>query len=483
MKIGTLIVAFVIWSVQYCTAQNCSCTDNYAWLKEVIKENDAGFQYAIDQRGAEAYKRHCDSFAVKIRTISDKEKCAEALMNWLGFFRKGHLWIELNNENSSVNQNTIDSVKVKERFSKWESFPYDENEFQSYLSEVNEVGLEGVWISAPYTIGIKRVKDEYIGFIIEADEIYWSKNQIKFKIKEQKGQLSATYYMKDHSARELSKVELLGSNYLRMDFIVLKRKVAIVPAEEQIDRHFKFMTTEVPIFEKLSNKTAILRIPSFSYSEKKLIDSIIDAHWQTITRTENLLIDLRNNSGGSDKAYEKLLPIIYSNPIKTIGMEFYSTTLNNKRMLHFMNDPEWSVDDRIWAKQAFEKLNDHIGEFVNLDSTISSIETFDSIYSYPQKVGILINENCASSTEQFLLAAKQSKKVKLFGNNTFGSLDISNMNIIDSPCEDLKLGYALSKSLRIPDMSIDGQGIQPDYYINNSISKYDWIEYVNSILN
>ncbi|MFM7978480.1 MAG: S41 family peptidase, partial [Candidatus Fonsibacter sp.] len=107
----------------------------------------------------------------------------------------------------------------------------------------------------------------------------------------------------------------------------------------------------------MNDNTAILRIPSFSHSEKKLIDSVIDANRNIILSTENLIIDLRYNGGGSDESFEKLLPIIYTNPIRTVGVELLSTPLNNQRMVDFMSDPDFSEEDKKWAKDALEKLN------------------------------------------------------------------------------------------------------------------------------
>ncbi len=482
MKKGILI-GLTIFLTYLTNAQDCSCADNFAWLKETFEKNDAGFQYVIEQKGEQEYKKHCEIYADKVKTITDKQECAETLLNWLRFFRKGHLWIGLNNDNDPAEQGSIDTVKIREQFSTWATYPYNEKEFNSYIAKITEPGLEGIWTSPPYTIGIKKVKDEYIGFIIKADGVYWSKSQIKFKIREKGDKLTATYYMKDHSAKEFSNVELLGKNYLQMDFVILKRIKPTFPADKHIDMYFKFMTAKFPLFEKLSNNTVVLRIPSFAHSEKKLIDSIIEVNWNTITSTENLIIDLRYNGGGSDGSFEKILPIIYTNPIRTVGVEFLSTPLNNQRMIDFINDPDWPEEDKRWAKDALKKLNLHIGEFVNLDSTTVTIKTFDTIYPYPKNVGIIINEGCGSTTEQFLLAAKQSKKVKLFGTTTAGVLDISNMYFIDSPCKDLKLGYSLSRSMRIPDMTIDNKGIQPDYYIDKTISKYDWIDFVNKTLN
>ncbi|RMH40315.1 MAG: peptidase S41 [Gammaproteobacteria bacterium] len=482
MKKGILI-GLTILLTHLTNAQDCSCADNFAWLKETIEKNEASFQYMVEQKGEQEYQKHSDTYADKVKTITDKQECAETLLNWLRFFQHGHLWIGLNNDHNSNGQDGVDTVKIREQFSTWETYPYNEEEFNSYVSKITEPGFEGIWNSPSYTIGIRKVKDEYIGFVIEADGVYWSKSQVKFKIRRENNKFTATYYMQDHSPKEFSDVELLGNNYLQMGFVTLKRVKPIFPADKHVDMYFRFMTTQVPLFEKLSDNTAILRIPSFSLSEKKFIDSIIDANWQTITSTENLIIDLRNNGGGSDLSYEKILPIIYTNPIRTVGVELLSTPLNNQALIEFMNDPDLSEEDKNWVNDALEKLNQHIGEFVNLDSTIVTIKTFDTIYPYPKNVGIIIDKGSASATEQFLLAAKQSKKVKLFGTTTAGVLDFSNMYFVDSPCKDLKLGYSISRSMRIPDMTIDGKGIQPDYYIDKTISKYDWIDFVNRILN
>ena len=153
-------------------------------------------------------------------------------------------------------------------------------------------------------------------------------------------------------------------------------------------------------------------------------------------------------------------------------------------MLDFINNPDYGFSDeeKEWAQNAYDKLVERPGEFVNLDEEPVSIETMDTVYTYPKNIGILINENNGSTTEQFLLAAKQSKKVKLFGTTTAGVLDISNMMFLPSPCEEFGLAYSLSRSMRIPDMTIDDKGIQPDYYLDKEIPAYKWIDFVETTL-
>ncbi len=463
-------------------SQNCSCADNFAWLKETFEKNDAGFQYVINNKGEADYKKHTDIYIEKVKTITDKELCAESLLEWLRYFRKGHLWLKSISKKESTQKGKVDNDKIRKQFKDWEKYAYNEKEFNAYISQLKAPSLEGIWSSPPYKIGIRKINNEYIGFVIEADGIYWSKTQVKFKIKNDDGKLSATYFMQNHSASEIKRVNLIGNNYLSMEFVFLKRLSPIFPTDISIERYLKYQSTNIPIFEKLSDKTVVLRIPSFDGSAKKQIDSIIAANLPTITKTENLIIDLQNNGGGNDASYEKLIPLIYTNPIRVVGVELLSTPLNNKRMEAIVNDSDASADDKKWAKNAIEKLNKNLGKFVNLDTSIVNFENSDTMYTYPKKVGIIINGGCGSTTEQFILAAKQSKKVKLFGTTTFGSLDISNMFSVKSPCNDLELGYCLSKSFRIPDFTIDGKGLQPDYYLDNEIPKYNWVDFISNIL-
>ena len=110
------------------------------------------------------------------------------------------------------------------------------------------------------------------------------------------------------------------------------------------------------------------------------------------------------------------------------------------------------------------------------------IQMLHTILPNPKNVAIIINQNNGSTAEQFLLAAKQSKKVKLYGVTTMGVLDISNMYFVNSPNNEFKLGYCLSKSNRIPDMAIDGKGIMPDYFIDKTIPDAQWLDFVQEIV-
>lgn len=60
---------------------------------------------------------------------------------------------------------------------------------------------------------------------------------------------------------------------------------------------------------------------------------------------------------------------------------------------------------------------------------------------------------------------------------------MSNVNVVKSPSSNIVLIYATSRSFRIPEMPVDGIGIQPDYYLDKSMPIFKWVEFVNQILN
>lgn len=473
-----VLVMTVLLSCSQVFAQSCTCESNFEWVKKTFEENDAGFESVLAKKGIQAYGEHNERILTKIRNAKNVTECTPVLYEWLEFFRSGHISIQLSEE---VQKKETENKPLQD-FSKWETFTIDLPTFQKDVKN-KEIGIEGIWYTEPYKIGIKKKGTGYIGFIIESGADTWKKNQVKLRITENLSK--SVFYMRDHSAVESEEIKFIGKNYLQLGNMLLKRVYPEVPKEESIDKYYAMLKAGKPYLEKLNDKTLMLRIPSFRQENKVAIDSVIAANKELLLTKENLIIDIRNGTGGSDSSFNEILPLIYSNPIRTVLTQFRSTKLNNQRMLDFINNPEYGFDEdeKKWAKKAYEKLEQNLGKYIGLNQYDVNMTTFDTVYPYPKNVGIIINKGNGSTDEQFLLAAKQSKKVKLFGTTTFGVLDISNMYYVASPCNDFKMGYALSKSKRIPGFAIDEIGIQPDFFMDAEIPEYEWVNYVNDILN
>jgi len=460
------------------TGQTCTCESNFEWVKKTFEENDAGFQYIINKKGLAAYNIHNQLMSEKIKLVETSQECTKLLYEWLTFFRSGHIGIERLTSETTTPQNVAQTAQKTE---KWGG---KISQFEKYINTKQSADYEGVWKIGNYKIGIQKEGVNYIGFIIESDVEGWKEpGLVKLRIEQDGDKLKSTYFMRDHSPNECGEPELIGANYLQIGQWTLNRLSPTFPSDLFMDNYFKAIGAEKPYMEELSSTTLYLRIPSFNWSEKLDIDGVIADNKDKILRTENLIIDLRNNGGGSDQSFGELLPFIYTNPVRTISVEFLSTVQNNKVFLEYSTNPDFDEEMRQWAKDVYDKLQEKLGEFVFTFNVPISIDQQDTVYKYPKNVGIIINEGNASTTEQFLLAAKQSKKVKLFGTTTSGALDISNMASIESPCKEFRLWYCLSRSMRIPGMTIDDIGLQPDFYLDKTIPQYKWVEFVNEILN
>jgi len=450
--------------------QDCNCESNFEWLKKTFEENDAGFQYIIDKKGQAAYDVHNQMMLEKIKEAKTPTECAKLLSEWLKFFRSGHIWIQL----MSPTINETGEYKSE----MWEG---DISQFEKYIATKKGADFEGVWETSPYKIGIKKEGANYIGFIIESGVESWKQGMVKLKIKQADDKLESTFYMRDHSIDESDNPKLVGKNYLQIGQWTLKRLSPFFPPDS-LGNYYESMNAEKPYLEELNANTLYFRIPSFAGREKSAIDSVIAVNKDKILKTKNLIIDVRYNGGGNDDSYYELLPFLYTNPIRTIELEYLSTQHNNQRMLDISASTNDEKEKQRF-KEEYDTLQSRLGEFVNLDGETVSIRRYDTIYEYPKYVGIIVSKECGSTTEQFLLDAKQSKKVKVFGTNTFGAIDFSNMYSAESPCKEFMLGYCLTRRLWVPNVTIDNVGLQPDFYLDESIPPYKWVEFVNETLN
>jgi C-terminal processing protease CtpA/Prc len=68
-------------------------------------------------------------------------------------------------------------------------------------------------------------------------------------------------------------------------------------------------------------------------NEKTAIDKLLADNQETILKTENLIIDLRNNGSGSSASFTNLLPLLYTNSVRIVSAEYLSTTQNIQQLL------------------------------------------------------------------------------------------------------------------------------------------------------
>lgn len=490
MKIIKLLGLGLLFFVPGIYGQYCNCKESYQWLVNTISENDAGFQIVVDKKGVEDYKKHEAHYALKTDTISDVKACQVLLLEWLHYFRSGHINISVNSDNSvmSASNKSITNEEIRLLYKNEPQVNITQKELIGLLEQKkNRNPIEGIWQYGNYSVGIledEKVKSKFNAFIIQADSIYWVPKQLKAIFYQAEDQISYTtdFYMLNHSKAN-HKARFLNSekSVLEIGSMYWTRSYPEHTFSRIDEVNLNFSKSHEPFVEQLSDNTVYLRIPSFEIQQKKNIENILEKYNQLISSTSNLIIDIRYGTGGAGASFENLIPLFYTTPIRHVGVEFYSTELNAKAFDNYAKQFEDTARINGCIRIA-NRMRDNVGKFIPLWNLPYAIDSSHIKTPFPQKIGILCNKFNGSTDEQFLLTAKQSWKVKVFGKPTGGMLDISNINTVNSPDGKFSLRYGMSRSKRIPDFCIDEVGIQPDFFIDDAIHEYDWIEYVKTKL-
>ncbi|MFZ4690444.1 MAG: S41 family peptidase [Polymorphobacter sp.] len=223
--------------------------------------------------------------------------------------------------------------------------------------------------------------------------------------------------------------------------------------------------------KRLSPSTLWLRIPDFNDSRAKPLLAALAAHQAELAATPNLVIDLRRNGGGSDYVYAPILPLIYTRPVVTIGIEMRASADNIALRRAIADQIRAEAPEPAAGLDAQNALMAaHPGEFVQPDPLPFSIDRQAKVLVNPRHVAVLI-DGAGSTGEQFLLDARQSRKVTLMGQrNSAGVLDFANVVGMATPSGRFRLQWATSRSLRVPADPVDPDGIAPDVRIPADVS-------------
>ena len=438
--------------------QDCSCEDEFMFVKNYIKNNYAGFADKVNDDTLPEYSELTEQLIVKSKYIIKESYCWVLINEWLDYFKDGHIQVR-----SNFVPGDVDSVRLREIIDGTEIIHLPDSRVEDLRDSDT---IEGIYFNrdSTYKVAVARNENEfrdYVGIIISSKSELWSEGQVKFELKQIDGNTynAIVYYLYHQPYIETFVFDGVSFN-----------EGGWTKAGEQVPVRSNARSPNVSS-EIVSDDIFYIRIGTFEEWNALAIDSVITHHEEFLATAPYWIIDLRGNGGGSDFSYRPITPYLYTGPIEVIGTDVLSTEENIKNWSVLLDNPHIPDDLIQLLREILETMEQHKGEFVSIvgDTTI----TFDEVKTYPERVVVLIDENCASSTENFLLAAMQSEKVTVMGQPTAGVLDYANMRSADFPCHSLRLDYATTRSRRIDmSMGIDNKGIIPDILFDEDI---DWI--------
>jgi hypothetical protein len=331
--------------------------------------------------------------------------------------------------------------------------------------------LEGIWQIGgdSYRVGILPTPGKSGAFsavVLTTTAEAWSTGQVKAELtRKADGGLDILYRAGDHTVHKTAASLFLDGAALNLTdgWGLWVREVPAIPDPGLVERTFP---PETMFMKPLSPDTLWLRIPDFDDRRAKPLKDILDANAAALASTANLVIDLRNNGGGADFVYGPLTPLLYSRPVYSVMVEMRASE-DNIALLKVAADGIRTQAPGV-ARQMdsfIERMAVALGTFVPAGDQILFVKRLDTVMPFPKRVAVLV-DNAASTGEQFLLEARQSRKVTLFGKeNSAGVLDFSNTVDMPTPSGRYRVFWATSRSLRLPGDPVDPDGIAPDIRI------------------
>ncbi len=437
---------------------------DFDFVVEKLRANYAGW----DTKVTDDTRPALDQLTARLRIAAkdaEPQELTAILREWVGFFADGHVGIApaaaaAPGAGSPASPATTPSLAWTEA---------------SVRAELAARGarrdpLEGIWQidGDRYRLGILSSPGKpgaFSAIVLTTTAGGWSPGHVKAELtRKADGGIDILYRAGDHGEHRTGATLLLDGTVLGVtDWGNWVREVPAIPDPGLVERALPPGTL---FLKPLSPQTLWLRIPDFDDSRAKPLKEILDANAAALATAPNLVIDLRNNGGGSDFVFAPLTPLLYSRPIYSIGVEMRASQDNialRKEIAERLRAE--APDVTAYLDRQIERMAAAPGTFVPGGEQIFEVERLDSVLPFPKRVAVIV-DNAASTGEQFLLQARQSRKVTLFGKeNSAGVLDFANVVGMPTPSGRYQVFWATSRSMRLPSDPVDPDGIAPDIRI------------------
>ncbi|MEO1654045.1 MAG: S41 family peptidase, partial [Bacteroidota bacterium] len=399
--------------------------------------------------------------------VKGKVDCFRVLTYYVEFFKDNHSSIHMRSEGvDENNEEEVEKFLASDLFKNRESYAIQESDLKQYPID----DIRGIYrLADAYKIVVipnKTPFRDYIGVILASKSKLWKRGQVKLEIKKiGENRYQAFSYLRNHSLRFSGRYQL-KNGILGASWVKTTKKDA---------RDYSASPNNNFDFKMLNDSTAYLCIPSFSGGYSAKIDSLYQAADAKIRITPYLMIDVRDNGGGSDANVSPLLPYIYTNPIQGDRVELLVTEDNINLWKKWKE--EWEADSINYGKDQVKWIRSEVARMEKAKPNTFILRSKARKYkikdkaSLPKAVAVIQNQYCASSCETLLFWARQSDKTILVGENSGGYVGYGENGGVNTPCYNYRLTCTMTRYKE--QRKYEADGVPPDYQLQYN---RDWLE-------
>jgi hypothetical protein len=438
----------LLLSARVALAQSCDCAENYTSLNQMLKEDYPGWD---DKTNNERFQQFHDSLYQALRNEKDPFLCYRKLNALILFLKDRHLSLGINPSpeiNKSIRQFYSN---IKEEVS-----PVPDDSFSDPIKGLWELKGGGTFYRIRFT-GNKQMG--YSGVIVQSDSLYWFPGQVKVFVNrtQDANQYIGKTFLRDHTAADVA-VRVLAPNILDFGAYGIWQRVG--DSLQDLESKKAIWERQQVAAKQIGKNTLYLKVPSFDLPFFEPVKKVVDSLKRTALPA-NMIIDLRDNGGGSILVSNMLLDYVYTGPIKMAGSAFKTSERNIKDQEALVSNK--LINNKFDTVEFKERIAKYRAAPNSLFTTDEDYEiTMDSVYVFPNRVYILMNRFSGSATELFILQARQSGKVTLVGENTRGAIDYTNLGSPHQlPCSFFYYRVPMFRNSSVNTDPIDGTGIPP----------------------
>lgn len=474
MKFSIVVLLSILHT--FVKAQNCNCENELQFVTNYYETNLPGFTDNVNDSNRQAYLNFKEELKLKANKFcDDKSECFKLLTYYVEFFKDNHSGIDYNDYQkvNESNPKDLEEFLNSDLFKKHETI--DLNSICFKKRELQSIQNTYQSKDSIYTVNIIEQKNgvrDYIGVITDSRTPLWARGQVKFELKKKaNNKFDMLVYMRDHSIKYFNDIEfkngILANNWFNTE--LKQRHTYNIDAPKDL------------IFKEINSQINYIHIPTFSGYWSAKLDSFYSKYDKAIQSKPYLIIDVRNNGGGSDDNANPLLKYIYSKPFYSDKVELYVTEENIRKSIEWYETNK--IDTINFDKSFMKEIQEEIERMKKapLNSFISRSDKqlikLNQVLKHPKKIAVLMNRNCASSCESLLFWAMESSKCILMGENSGGYVGYGEIGSTTTPYFKFNLGCTMTRYDY--QRAYESIGIPVQYYLNNN---EDWIDQCVKIL-
>ena len=434
---------------------DCTCLADLDTLAAKLQRNYVAWhiEYAGTRREA-VFRRLLVRLRDRAARTADAE-CIFVLRELTDWFRDGHLFVF---QNPTLTAEQADRLAAAS-----EVRSIDEASLRADLTR--RAGrldpVEGIWYAPGYRIGIvpdTAGRGAFVGIVLSSDSARWKPGHVKVKLRKNRdGTYRTVLFADDHSRRD-TEGRLYRNALLNMQPMTWGRAFPLAAHEagtlDPVD-------PLRPTLRLAGRDAVIVSVPSHDPKYRAVLDSLVAGHRAELLSRRFLLIDIRGDLGGGSMTTAPLVPFLATArqrpPIGPAGPSTVVSSPDNIRYFGRGWNPD-SIAERMAA--APERVMP-----LMRNETLDMPFDADTVHAMPARVAVLMDRGVASAGEAFVIQARKSTKVTLYGDNTHGMIDYQSVNVVRLACRQrgILFGYPMiAASNTLPTDGLNAKGIPPD---------------------